>query len=62
LSPWEIMNLKLDLQKESQRQFFWYQLWWFCFVIHKVVNEYEYKFQPFHAELSPEASLQQMLV
>ena len=53
LDHWDEVKLKLGIQKECQRQFVWYQLWWFMLVVHQVFNDLVILFQPDQVDMTP---------
>ena len=49
---WEIVLLKLNQQKEAQRQFFWSQIWLLLFVCHQLSIDFEWMFLPDDSDMT----------
>ena len=41
ISNWELIRYKVNIQKNSQRQFFWYQIIFICFAIHMQTKNFD---------------------
>ena len=44
-TKWEVVQLKLTLQKESQRQFFWYNAFFFLYLVFQISQITDYYFR-----------------
>jgi hypothetical protein len=41
ISKWEMIEFKLKIKQESQRQFFWYQFNCLMFVLHMLAHDFD---------------------